>query len=122
MTDAIIRGAGPDDAVYHEERAKIYGGPKLPKPSTSGITGQLIMQKNHPRAQSHQSNGGDSQTGFLPKMPGLGGDNAAPITASHVNLVLDQMDRLRALMRDRELDLLKLRHENVVLKQVSILF
>ncbi|KAJ3408066.1 Lebercilin [Chytridiales sp. JEL 0842] len=72
------------------------------------------------------------QDHFLPKVPGTGdgahhdashhgGKNDAnrALTHSEVDMVMEQVNKLKALMKEKDLDLLKLRHENVILKQIE---
>ncbi|KAJ3025321.1 UNVERIFIED_CONTAM: hypothetical protein HDU68_007256 [Siphonaria sp. JEL0065] len=94
------------------ERAKIYGPPppKTPNepklPGTEAFLPRVAMQNNGTTFNSGAHVSGTHE----------------PLTKhqlSQVNLVLDQMDRLRAVMREKEIDMLKLRHENMILKQIE---
>ncbi|KAI8618713.1 ciliary protein causing Leber congenital amaurosis disease-domain-containing protein [Chytriomyces sp. MP71] len=93
------------------DRAKIYGGAPTSAPTTQHHVDPTLK--------------GDS---FLPRVVGHNGAafHTSPATevfmkpgVSQISLVLDQMDRLRAVMREKEIDLLKLRHENMILKQIE---
>ncbi|KAJ3113633.1 hypothetical protein HDU96_003127 [Phlyctochytrium bullatum] len=49
-----------------------------------------------------------------------GGTRAASASYfTHLENLMDQMDRMRSVMKEKEVDLLKIKHENVVLKQIE---
>ncbi|KAI9360426.1 ciliary protein causing Leber congenital amaurosis disease-domain-containing protein [Zopfochytrium polystomum] len=115
-------GVGEDHA---QERARIYGKStpaagkvslhhtQQPGPATSEPRMQSAGARAHPDF-CHTAN--------LPRVSGQApiDDRARRLlTASHINLILEQMDKLRVLMREKDVDLLKLRHENVLLKQIE---
>ncbi|KAJ3355961.1 hypothetical protein HDU83_002246 [Entophlyctis luteolus] len=92
----------PPTMTIAEERAKIYG--TAPQPVKT------------------------PQEPFLPRVAHLAANNnvaANPADQgpmqkmSQADFVLGQMDRLRAIMREKEIDILKLRHENILLKQIE---
>ncbi|KAJ3211681.1 hypothetical protein HDU67_004360, partial [Dinochytrium kinnereticum] len=61
------------------------------------------------------------QEAFLPRLNQDTGP-ARAISAtyfSHMENLLEQMDRMRSMMKEKEVDYLKIRHENIVLKQIE---
>ncbi|ORY51994.1 hypothetical protein BCR33DRAFT_712201 [Rhizoclosmatium globosum] len=91
------------------ERAKIYGPPPPKTPHEPKLPGNDAFL---PRVAQ-----GNAVTTFQTGVPGA--ETLTKQQLSQVNLVLEQMDRLRAMMREKEIDMLKLRHENMILKQIE---
>ncbi|KAJ3072595.1 hypothetical protein HDU98_003318 [Podochytrium sp. JEL0797] len=116
------------------ERAKIYGPPHTPKTPSNAIDAPA---KPLAAAAGGGVGGGGGGGGdhFLPRVTAsqhqtmttyiANGGGSGPQESlnkhqlSQVNLVLDQMDRLRAVMREKEIEMLKVRHENMILKQIE---
>ncbi|KAI9332354.1 ciliary protein causing Leber congenital amaurosis disease-domain-containing protein [Obelidium mucronatum] len=101
------------------ERAKIYGPPQPKTPNEQKLQQQHQSGTEPFLPRVAMLNNG---TTFNTGVTGAGGGSHEPLTKhqlSQVNLVLEQMDRLRALMREKEIDMLKLRHENMILKQIE---
>jgi hypothetical protein len=99
-----------------------------------GTDGRIISTGSHGNSKKNPVTAAIyQQDHFLPKVPGAEKsgeaqvvhdiihakfDGSRPLTSSEINIVMDQVNKLKALMREKDLDLLKLRHENVILKQV----
>ncbi|KAJ3104383.1 Lebercilin [Physocladia obscura] len=114
MAEILQKAASP-----HTERVKIQG------PSVSS------QAKIFPDSKS-------TYEPFLPRVCGVNNASVLPTSmpnqialsseqqhaqnkmqSGQLDHVLEQMDRLRAIMREKEIDLLKSKHENMILKQIE---